>query len=151
MSTLELVRRAVMAILVVGLAGTVVELVLLKHTDGFWQWIPLALLGLSLLVLAWYGISRGAAALRAHRAVMVLFVLSGGVGAIQHFRGNIAYEKDSDPSLSGMALYRRALSGSTPSLAPGTMIQLGLLGLLFAFRHPRLARSEDQFQERVTS
>jgi hypothetical protein len=140
-----------MAILVIGLVGTVVELLLLKHTDGFWQWVPLALLACELLVLAWYAATKAPHALRVHRAMMVAFVLSGGVGAIQHFRGNVAYEKDSDPSLSGMALYRRALSGSTPSLAPGTMVQLGLLGLLFAFRHPRLVRGEDQPQDGIRS
>jgi hypothetical protein len=33
--------------------------------------------------------------------------------------------------------------GATPLLAPGIMLQLGLVGLLFTFRHPALARPGD--------
>jgi hypothetical protein len=69
---------------------------------------------------------------------MWLFVLSGITGLVLHFRGNILFEQESDPSIAGTALLHRALMGATPTLAPGTMIQLGLVGLVFLFRHPRL-------------
>jgi hypothetical protein len=39
-------------------------------------------------------------------------------------------------------LFREALSGATPALAPGTMVQFGLLGLLYTYRHPRLDAAE---------
>jgi hypothetical protein len=72
----------------------------------------------------------------AFRAVMALFIVSGCVGVVQHFLGNIDYARDSNPSLAGLELYKEALVGATPALAPGTMVQLGLVGLLFAYRHP---------------
>ncbi len=34
--------------------------------------------------------------------------------------------------------------GSTPTLAPGTMVQFALIGLLFAFRHPRLSAASTE-------
>ena len=141
-ATLEIVRRGLLVILIVGLAGTVVELLLLKHTDGFWQLAPVLLILVAMAVVGWSAFTRSRAAIRALQAVMSLLVLCGTVGLIQHYRGNIAYERDSNPSLSGAELYRSALLGSTPALAPGSMIPLGLIGLLFVFRHPGLARSK---------
>lgn len=118
-----------------------VELLLLKHTDGAWQLAPLVLIVLALAAIGWYGVAKSAASIRALQFVLLLFVASGGIGAILHFRGNISYERDSNPSLSGMELYKAALMGSTPSLAPGAMLQLGLIGLVFTYRHPALPRN----------
>lgn len=132
-------RTAVLGILVFGLSGTIIELLLLKHTDGFWQLVPIALMGLALLLIVWHALSSGSFALRFFQVLMVVFLLSGAVGTLQHYRGNIEYEAESNPSLSGRDLYWSALKGSNPTLAPGTMIQFGLLGLLFALQHPRLA------------
>jgi hypothetical protein len=41
-------------------------------------------------------------------------------------------------ALHGFELFRDAMMGATPALAPGSMTQLGLLGLIYAYRHPRL-------------
>ncbi len=136
--TLAFLRQAILFVLLLVIVGTSIELVLLKHTDGVWQWIPLVVMGATVLVLLWYGVTKQAAALRAFQGVMVLSFLSGGVGVIQHFLANLEYAAESDPSLSGRALYIEAIWGSTPALAPGTMVQLALLGLAFTFRHPRL-------------
>jgi FtsH-binding integral membrane protein len=136
--TLARVRAILLAVLAVGLAGTGVELLLLKHTEGVWQLVPVFLIGAALLTVGWVAVSRHRASLRLLQAVMWLFVLSGIAGLVLHFRGNILFEQESDPSIAGTALLHRALTGATPTLAPGTMIQLGLVGLVFLFRHPRL-------------
>ncbi len=136
--TLALLRTALLSILWIGLLGTEAELLLLKHTDGRWQLFPVILGALAMLVLAWYGIRRSAASLRSIQGVMLLFLVAGAIGVYQHFDGNVAYEKESDPSLSGRALYQSAAMGATPTLAPGVMVQLALIGLAFAFRHPQL-------------
>ena len=135
---LSRVRRVLLAILAVGLAGTEAELVLLKHTDGVGQLLPVFLTGTSLLLVGWVAASRGTSSLHLLRAMMWLFVLSGLAGLVLHFKGNIQFEQESDPSIAGTALLRRAVMGATPTLAPGAMIQLGLVGLVFLFRHPRL-------------
>ena len=145
MATVAVLRKALLVLLGLGTIGTVVELLLLKHTDGVWQLSPLLLCALTLLVLAWFGLSRSAASLRALQGIMWLMLLSGGIGVVQHFRGNVVYASESNPSLSGRELYLEAIMGSTPTLAPGMMVQLALIGLAFAFRHPRLrgAQAED--------
>lgn len=137
-STVRLMRQALLLILLIGLVGTEIELLLLKHTDGFWQLLPIGLIGAALLLVAWYSVGGGAASLRALQAMMGLLLGAGLAGVLLHFRGNLGYARDSNPSLSGRALYREAVMGTTPALAPGTLIQLGLLGLVFAFRHPNL-------------
>jgi hypothetical protein len=136
--TLARVRAILLAVLAVGLAGTGTELLLLKHTDGVWQLVPVILIGAALLTAGWVIASPHPAGLRLLRAMMWLFVLSGATGLVLHFRGNLAFEQESDPSIAGAALFRRAVMGASPTLAPGAMIQLGLVGLVALFRHPRL-------------
>ena len=150
-STLEVLRRWLLIALVIGLIGTQAELLLLKHIDGVWQLVPVALIAVSLIAIGWYALVKSPTSIRVLQLVMVLFLVSGGTGTIQHFRGNVEHERESDPSLSGVDLYKRAMMGSTPALAPGTMIQLGLIGLLFTFRHPNLVpkRNEDSPTERT--
>jgi hypothetical protein len=146
-----MIRQALWLVLVMGLVGLEIELFLIKHTDGAWELVPLALIGVAALTVLWYGVSRSAVSLRVLQAMMILFVASGVFGLLLHFRGNVAYERDSNPSLSGRALYQAAVLGSTPTLAPGAMIQLGLVGLVFTFRHPRLrSRSEDEIAPEIS-
>jgi hypothetical protein len=140
MTTLELLRSGLLAILVFAQIGVVLELILLKHTESSLQLIPLALLAAGIAVCIAVVFSHGAAAIHALRATMLLFIAAGALGLVLHYRSNLGYEQESNPSLRGRELYVAAIMGSNPSLAPGTMVQLGLLGLLLTFRHPRLAR-----------
>jgi hypothetical protein len=129
-------RRLLLGILVLGLAGTGTELLLLHHYDNAWQIVPLALIVLALVVLGWHGLSRSASSIYGIQAIMTAFIFSGMIGMGLHQNANAEFELEMDPSLSGMRLFRESLSGATPALAPGTMIQLGLIGLLYAYRHP---------------
>ena len=138
MPTVTALRNTLLVLLILGNVGTLVELMLLKHTDGAWQLFPLVLSGATLLVLAWFGLTRSSLSLRALQVVMLFALASGGIGVIQHLRGNITYAQESNPSLSGRELYFEAIRGSTPTLAPGMMVQLALIGFAFVFRHPRL-------------
>ena len=46
---------------------------------------------------------------------------------------------ESQPTLAGMALFWEAIRAKTPPLlAPGAMVQLGLLGLVYTYKHPML-------------
>ena len=137
-STIELIRSALLAILFLGFAGTGIELLLLKHTEEIWQFLPVALLAIGLVAIAWIAIAKSRPAVVAFGLLMGCFIVAGGIGLVQHFRGNIRDAGESNPSLAGSELYREAIMGATPALAPGTMIQFGLLGLVFTFRHPAL-------------
>lgn len=147
-SALARVHRGLMWVLLLGLVGLEVELFLLKHTDGIWQILPMALLGAGLVIVAWYASRRSALSARAFQGAMWLYIASGVVGTFLHFKGNVAYEQESNPGLSGRELYQGAVQGSTPTLAPGAMIQLGLLGLIVVFSGNRL-RGVDAASEAV--
>lgn len=137
-ATTSTIRSALLAVLLFGLFGTEIELLLLEHTDGYWQLAPVVLLGVGLLVIVWWLLDRGRVSLRALRAVMVLFVASGVAGTILHYNGNVEFELEMMPGLRGFELFGKAMMGATPALAPGVMIQLGVIGWLYTFRHPVL-------------
>ena len=135
MSTL---RTILLLILVISMAATGIELLLLEHIESRWQWLPIVLLGLgicaSLLVAIW----PTHAAFTIFRVVMAASTLSGLIGIWLHYRGNVEFELEMNTALHGFELFRDAMMGATPALAPGSMTQLGLLGLIYTYRHPRL-------------
>lgn len=134
--TLRFLRRGLAAVFLLGVVGTGVELVLLEHTEDFKQWIPLVLFAAGFLLFLALLVRPSPVVLRAFAVCMLAFVLSGLVGTWLHYAGNVEWELERTPDLSGLALFQAAMGGATPALAPGTMIQLGLIGLLFTFRHP---------------
>lgn len=71
---------------------------------------------------------------------MVLFMVIGVVGVSLHFRSNAEFELLMHPSMDGWELVRASLAGRTPALAPAILVQLGLLGLTYTYRHPFLRR-----------
>lgn len=137
MSRIERSLRAlILAVFVFGSLGLSAELLLIEHTASTEQWIPFALLMLGLASVALLAVHPGAIQLRTFRIVMLLFIGAGLLGVYYHFAGNVEFALERDPSLTGLALVWKTLGGATPTLAPGAMAQLGLLGLIYAFRHP---------------
>ena len=128
----------VLAVFLLGLFGTGVELLFLGHTQGLNQLIPIVLLMMSLLALVWHALERKSASIRTFQITMLLLVIVGIVGAGLHYKANEEFELEGDPRLKGMELVSKIMTGAAPALAPGAMIQLGLLGLIYTFRHPAL-------------
>ena len=137
-STSETLRSFLLGIFLFGLLGTGAELLLIEHTEEFWQLVPLFLMGLCLPVLVWLKIDHRPAGIRIFQGTMILFVVSGLIGLWQHYNGNVEFELEMYPSLQGWRLFWKALKGATPVLAPGAMSVLGLLGLGTTYRHPDL-------------
>ena len=130
------------AILCFGLVGSGTELMLLNHHEDFKQAIPLALVAAALLALAWHAAAKSRASVRALQIVMFLFVVAGLAGVVLHFQSTLEFQREIDPSLRGFQLVMKALRAKAPpALAPGVMIQLGLIGLAFTYRHPALDAS----------
>lgn len=129
-------RKLLLITLLVSLVGTLIELLLLEHFDDAWQWAPIVLLAASLLTLAWHGLERGPSSLNVLRGLMVLCMAGGLVGLLLHYKGNVEFELEMYPDLSGWKLFKDAMMGATPALAPGAMMQIGLVGLAWTFRHP---------------
>ena len=131
---LELLRAWILVVLVLGLLGTVTELILLEHYEEPLQFVPLVLIALAVAFVVWHWAQRDATSLNALLVLMGLFVLAGFVGFIAHFHGSAEFQRDLDPSMSTWELIGKVLRAKAPPLlAPGMMIQLGLLGLGYGF------------------
>ena len=133
------IRTYLLATLAIGIAGMSVELLLLGHFDSVTQLIPLILLALGAIVVGWHAASPKGVTVRALQIVMALFVASGALGVVLHLRGNAEFLLEVTPSMGGFELFRKTMTGATPALAPGSMVLLGLTGLMHAYRHPSLA------------
>jgi hypothetical protein len=141
--TLDVIRRVLLAILLIGLVGTTIELLLLKHDDGPAQFIPLVLIGIAFVAIAWHELRRGTASLRFFRITMALFVAAGILGMYLHYRANVEFQREVDPAIAGRELLIKAMTAKTPpALAPGSMSQLGLIGLAYAYRYPVRRRND---------
>jgi hypothetical protein len=136
-TTLVVIRRVLLAILVIGIVGTTTELLLLKHTEEATQLIPIVLLGLGVIALVWHVARPSAASIMTLRLLMVLFVAAGLVGMVLHYEANVEFQREMDRSLAGMPLFWKAVAAKAPpALAPGSMSQLGLIGLAYSYRYP---------------
>ena len=135
-------RRGVLLIFVIGTIGLGTELLLLDHFEEWRQQVPLVLLALGLILLAARMFYRGAIILRLFRWTMLAFVLGGMVGLWFHLSSNMEFELEMHPTLSGLELLFKALSGAMPALAPGALVQLGLIGFLYTYQHPALSREQ---------
>jgi hypothetical protein len=135
--TIDVIRRVLLAILLIGLVGTATELLLLKHDEDPAQFIPLVLIAIAFAAIAWHAVNEGRTSLRLVQTTMVLFVVAGMLGMYLHYRANVAFQVEVDPALAGRDLLIKALTAKTPpALAPGSMSQLGLIGLAYAYRYP---------------
>jgi hypothetical protein len=138
---IELLRRWILVILVLGLLGTVTELVLLEHYEQPLQFVPLVLIAAAVGVLWWELRRHDLASRRAIQIVMGLFVLAGFGGFAAHFYGSAEYQLELNPDMSNWELLEKILRAKAPPLlAPGMMLQLGLLGLAYVFSDPKLSK-----------
>ena len=138
----DTLRRLLLALVLFGAVGLEADLLLLEHYDSVWKWAPLAVLGVAIGAgtAAWWWPTRRIVTL--FRVMMAVCVAAGLAGVVLHFKGNMEFALERDPALSGFALLWKVLRGATPSLAPGALAQLGLLRLLFTYRHPALERGD---------
>src|ERR1700730_4015875 len=87
-SVVERLRLWVLGVLVLGLIGTLTELILLEHYEQALQFVPLILIVLGVVAPAWNAMRPDTASLRALQIVMGLFVLAGFADMAAHFNGS---------------------------------------------------------------
>jgi hypothetical protein len=136
LDSMELVaiRRVILFVLLLGMVGLLAELSLLGHYEDIKQWIPIFLLALGLLAVGLDLIFPRPSTLRLLQGAMMLFVVSGFLGMYFHYQGSREFQLEMDPSMSGMNLMWEVLQAkSPPTLSPGTMVQMGVLGLGYAY------------------
>lgn len=140
--TLTTIRRLLLALLAFGLTGTTSELWLMGHHEDWWQMIPLVTMAASAVALIWVAAAWTSGAVRIFRLCMFLLMVAGATGSILHYRANMEFQLEMDPTLSGTALMSKVLHAKAPpALAPGNMALLGLLGLVSTVGIARTLRS----------
>lgn len=127
-------RRLLLVAYAFGSVGVAAELLLMEHTEGIWQLIPVILIVASIVPLLWQWFVPKRGIVKMFQWMMSLFALSGLLGIWLHYDGKAEFKLEIDPELSGWALFWECIHGPSmpPVLAPGTMILLGLVGLAFA-------------------
>jgi hypothetical protein len=127
-------EQSLLGILLLALAGTLLELVLLEHYEDWQQWVPLAALCASVITLTWHGVRPSVSSRRVVRLLMLGLIVAGVAGVVLHVQGNLEFEQELNPGMSGFALWIEVFRGATPALAPGSLVPFGLLGLLYLSR-----------------
>ena len=139
-STVARIRGALLAIIAVGTLGMASELVLIGHYEDSLQIAPLAAAALVLTLIIWVAVRPSALSLRGFQFLMLTLIATGITGMTVHYVANSEFQLEMDPNLSGLSLFLKAIEATAPpALAPGVMVQLGLLGLLYTYKHPVLA------------
>ena len=136
---MERLRRILLVLFILGTAATAADLALVEHYEDTWQLTPFALLALAATGAATCLITPSHAPVRVFRWSLMLLMAGGVIGTWLHYDGNIEFEREVSPDLAGFALFLKAVKGaSPPSVAPLSLIHLGLLGLAATYRHPAL-------------
>jgi hypothetical protein len=135
-TTVARIRQWLLALLLLELGGTLTELLLLQHFEGVLQWIPLVLLTLTVVVVLWHLARPQPASVSALRGLMVCMAIAGLAGVVLHLRSSAEYLMEMDPSQSRWTIVMKALQAQAPpALAPGVLLQMGLLGLVYVYRY----------------
>ncbi|MXW64090.1 MAG: hypothetical protein F4Z69_04630 [Bacteroidetes bacterium SB0668_bin_1] len=137
-------RALLLVLFLFGVLGAGSELILLSHYEDPWQLVPLGMMVLSLAILFVRLFRNDACVLRIFQVCMLLFVAAGVLGVYLHYQSNVEFELEMNPAAAGWELIRESLTGAMPALAPGTMVYLGLIGLLYTWRHPIFSASRNR-------
>jgi len=125
----------------VGALGTLTDLLLLAHYADAFQLIPTVLLVVCLVIIAWHTGRPSATTVRVLQGTMLLLIIAGAAGVAFHFNGAAAFQLEIDPSLSRSALFAKVIRvHAPPLLAPASLVQVALVGLIHTYQHPRLTR-----------
>ena len=130
----RLVQKGILGVLLFGSVGTLAELLLIGHTEDWWQIAPLLLLGLVVVASAFQLVRPGHQSRLVVIGVMVAAIVGGLAGHWLHYDGNAEFEREIFPDCEGIELFKESMTGATPVLAPGTMTVIGLLGLVAVWR-----------------
>ena len=136
---LSRLRRFLLALSVVLLAGAVAELWFVEHTEDPVQLVPFVLCGLGAVVALVALVRPGRASLWALRAVMLLVVAGSLLGVYLHVESNLELERELNPGMPAGQLLLGALGGANPLLAPGVLAVAAVLALAATYQHPAVA------------
>ena len=147
-------RRFLLALSVMLLAGAVAELWFVEHTEDPVQLIPFVLCGLGGGAVAVALLWPARASLWALRAVMLLVAAGSLLGVYLHVESNAELERELNPGMAASRVWLGALGGANPLLAPGVLAVAAVLALAATYQHPALGaakRDEAETSERASA
>ena len=121
-------KQVITVALLFMMAGTAMELYLLEHYEDVLQLIPILCIGIALLLVFILFFRRTSITMGLFKIVLGITALSGIYGTFLHLRANYEFELEMKPGAHGWDLFTESLSGALPTLAPGSMIVLALIG-----------------------
>ena len=127
-------RQFLAVIFLLGSTGLGAELIFIGHVQDVLQQVPLGLIAVGAATLIWDAARPNSWSLKLFRVAAVLLVAGGFAGVVLHYQSNVEFEREMYPDLEGFQLVREALSGAIPALAPGALVQLGLVGLAYTYK-----------------
>ena len=140
-------RRLLLALLLLGLVGTTIELVLLRHYESVWMVAPFGVSAFAAAATLMRLVRPGPASVRWLRAAMVVLLATGAAGVWRHYVGGAEFQTDMDPTLSRSQLLWKVLHmQAPPALAPGVLVQFGLLGLIATYKDPLVSKDSLSFR-----
>ncbi len=134
------IRRVLLITVLLIFIGTLIELYLNEHNENRLQKIPIYLSGLGALSVAWAYLRTNKWSLYTLRLVMLIMGPAGMYGVYEHFVSNRAFEAEIRPNATSQEIFRNALSGGNPLLAPGIISLAALLALIATYQHPVLTK-----------
>ncbi len=134
-------RRFLLVFAVLLFGGAIVELWLVNHDEETLQLIPFFLCALGTVAALAALLRPRRATLRLLRASMALVLLGTLLGVYLHVQGNYDFQREIDPTAPAADLWRGAIAGGNPLLAPGVLSVAALLALAAAYRHPALSKA----------
>jgi hypothetical protein len=141
------VRLLILAAIAAALIVSEAELLFVGHTgSNNGQVIAVVLVSLGLITVTCHAILRNTSSIVVLRLTMYPFLIFGIDGLFTHYHRAVQSVLKSQPALVGMPLVFATLSGKIPLLAPGMLIEIGLLGLIYTFQHPLDVRFVKQIE-----
>lgn len=114
-------------IILIMISGLLLELIFIGHYENFWQNLPLTLLFVSFISILFLKKIKWIYVLN---SIFLAVIIVGFLGVFLHLKNNYEFEMELNARLSSWQLFTRSLTGALPVLAPGSLVPLGLLGLL---------------------
>lgn len=142
-----MLRRALLALTGVALAGTTAELVIGRHWESAPQLIPFVVIALAAGALGLIAFARTRGAVSAARGICAVVLAASLFGVWEHIEGNehagaldqrTAATWETTPATQRFWLAASGGVGPSPPLAPGVLAQAGLMLLAATLRHPAL-------------
>ena len=125
------VSQLITLLLGLTMVGTFLELLFIEHHESWTQSIPVVLIGLSGISFLTLVLRQSVWIKRTFLLLMVACFFSGFLGIYFHLLANYEFELEIHPNQGGWPLFLEMLSGALPSLAPGNMIGIAILGYIF--------------------